>query len=178
MIIANYVLCDDKSVAAKVNVIKSTGTPNVKIDSPTTLKKEETTIAVNETLTLATKKNEVEDIKAPEKEIENKKENPPEKVQPKKPAKILPTIPSAVNPPKAKADKPAKVQVPNTHHGRTILILLGFLFVCYCIFQNKKRIMGLLVEGPNSRPSGRRGGASVRYRRLNTDDAVVEAGIQ
>lgn len=40
-------------------------------------------------------------------------------------------------------------------------------------------ILGLIVEGRGGRINGRRGGANVRYRRLNnSEDAVVEGGIQ
>uniref|UniRef100_A0A914YBT5 Uncharacterized protein n=1 Tax=Panagrolaimus superbus TaxID=310955 RepID=A0A914YBT5_9BILA len=73
-------------------------------------------------------------------------------------------------------DKFTKDQVQNAHYGTTLFNIFSFLlFLIYCILQNKNRIMGLIVEGRGGRPNGRRG-ASVRYRRLNTDDA--EAGIQ
>uniref|UniRef100_A0AC35F2X5 Uncharacterized protein n=1 Tax=Panagrolaimus sp. PS1159 TaxID=55785 RepID=A0AC35F2X5_9BILA len=190
IVIFHLAICGEPNnkKAVVVNNTANTKAKEVKTDSITTLNKEETTVAVNETLTLTTKISEEvknnADLKESGKEGEEKK---PEAVVPEKPVKVSETVTKSIGkPPKAKPDdlnppkEPAEEkEIHPSHPGRILFLFIGFLILCYIIVHNKKRIMGLIIEGRGGRINGRRGGANVRYRRLNnSEDAVVEGGIQ
>ena len=88
-----------------------------------------------------------------------------------------------------------EIQIPHqtkSHPERIFLLVVLILVGCCLCFHNKNKILGLyfltlyasvfllsglIVEGRTARVHGRRA-TNVRYRRLNTDEASVEAGIQ
>ncbi|KAH7709266.1 trans-Golgi network integral membrane protein 2-like protein [Aphelenchoides avenae] len=72
--------------------------------------------------------------------------------------------------------KPVYFPVEEESHAlRNLLIFAALLCLVYAALHNKKKILGLIVEGPNTR-AGRRAG-NVRYRPLSQSDDVEHNAI-
>ncbi|KAH7703713.1 Protein T12G3.7, partial [Aphelenchoides avenae] len=72
--------------------------------------------------------------------------------------------------------KPVYFPVEEESHAlRNLLIFAALLGLVYAALHNKKKILGLIVEGPNTR-AGRRAG-NVRYRPLSQSDDVEHNAI-